>query len=80
MTADRQTTIEPLLVNAATAAKLLSVSRSKFYSMHSAGLVPMPLTLGQGSIRWSVDELREFVRAGCPSREKWELIKGTQNA
>jgi predicted DNA-binding transcriptional regulator AlpA len=77
MTADQQT-IEPLLVNAATAAKLLSVSRSKFYSMHSAGLVPMPITLGQGSIRWSVDELREFVKAGCPSRERWEAMKEQQ--
>jgi predicted DNA-binding transcriptional regulator AlpA len=73
-------TIEPLLVNAATAAKLLSVSRSKFYSMHAAGLVPMPIVLG-GSVRWDVEnDLRPWVKAGCPSRQRWEAMKGIQNA
>lgn len=78
MNADLQT-LEPLLLNAKQAAKVLGISRSKLYSMHSAGLVPMPLTLGQGSIRWSVEELKNWTRAGCPSRQRWETIKETQN-
>ncbi len=78
MTADQQIAVEPLLLSAAEAARLLGISRSKFYQMHSAGLVPMPLTLGQGSIRWSVDELRLWVKMGCVSRQQWEAIKERQ--
>jgi predicted DNA-binding transcriptional regulator AlpA len=77
MPADRQT-LEPLLLNAKQAAQVLGISRSKLYSMHSAGLLPMPIILGQGSIRWSVEELKNWTRAGCPSRQRWETIKGTK--
>jgi predicted DNA-binding transcriptional regulator AlpA len=74
MNADPQT-IEPILVNATGAARLLSVSRSKFYQMNSAGLVPMPIYLG-GCARWSIEEIRGYVRAGCPGREQWNAING----
>lgn len=74
MTADQQTTIEPLLLSAVEAARLLGISRSKLYSMHSAGLLPLPVFLG-GCVRWSVDELRAWVKAGCVSREQWQAMK-----
>ena len=74
MAANQQTNIEPLLLSAVEAARLLGVSRSKFYSMHAAGLVPLPVFLG-GCVRWPVDELRAWVKAGCVSREQWQAMK-----
>lgn len=69
-------TIEPLLVRAEQAAKLLGISRSKFYSMHSAGLVPMPIRLIDAP-RWDVNELKNWIQNRCPSREVWErTMKG----
>ena len=66
--------VEPLLLRADAAARLLSVSRSKFYQMNSAGLVPQPIYLS-GCARWSIAELRDYVRAGCPGRERWLAMR-----
>ncbi len=64
----------PLLVDASAAATLLGVGRSHFYALHSSGrLGPMPIALGRRKL-WRVEELREWVRQGCPSRDKWAVI------
>jgi predicted DNA-binding transcriptional regulator AlpA len=63
---------EPLLLSASDAAALLSIGRAHFYAMHSSGrLGPMPIALGRRKL-WSVEELREWVQAGCVPREKWQ--------
>lgn len=71
---NRQAVIEPLLLRADQAARLLSISRSKFYAMHSAGLVPAPIELG-GSVRWNLGDLKRWIQNGCVNREQWELLK-----
>ena len=76
MPADLQT-IEPILVNATGAARLLSISRSALYSKLSAGLIIAPIYIGD-SPRWSVESLRAWVQAGCVSAEQWQQIKETQ--
>lgn len=66
---------ERLLCSAEKAAAMLSVSRSKFYSMHATGEVgPVPIKFGTRKL-WSVEELRAWVSAGCPAREKWQERK-----
>jgi len=72
-------TIEPLLLSAAKAAHLLGISRAHFYSMHSSGtLGPQPMRLG-GRVLWSIDELKRWVDADCPQRQKWVQIRRTNN-
>lgn len=66
--------LEPVLVDAATAAALLSVSRSHFLKLYSAGLIPQCQKLGNRSL-WAVNELREWSEAGCLSRERWESMR-----
>ncbi|HWL93841.1 MAG TPA: hypothetical protein VNT79_09925 [Phycisphaerae bacterium] len=64
--------IEPLAVDAATAARLCGVGRSKWYSMHSAGQTPLPVRVGGGCPRWIVSELKSWLAAGCPARDTWQ--------
>jgi len=62
---------QPLLLSAAQAAALLSISRGHFYSLHTSGrLGPLPIRLNK-SVRWIFVQLEEWVRKGCPPREKW---------
>jgi predicted DNA-binding transcriptional regulator AlpA len=65
----------PLLVSAEQAAMLLGVSRATFWSLNAAGSIPLPVKLkGCKRTLWRREELIEFVRAGCPAREKWQEI------
>lgn len=52
--------ITPLLVNAPTAAAMLSMSRSFFYENVSTGKIPKPIRFGRKSL-WSVEVLTDFV-------------------
>ena len=65
-------TVDVLLVNARDAARLLGISRSQFYMLLSSGRVPAPLRLGTAAPRWRLDELKQWVAAGAPSRDAWE--------
>ena len=65
----------PLLLDGLQAAMLIGVSRATFWKLHSTGRVPTPVRLGGRVVRWRKDELEDWVRAGCPTREQWELSK-----
>lgn len=64
----------PLTVDARGAAALLGISRSSFWKLHSAGKVPRPLRFGRAT-RWNREELELWLRAGAPSRERWEELQ-----
>ena len=68
-------TTEPILLDAASAATLLGLGRSTFLRYDSAGRVPMAVRIG-GVVRWRTDELRDWIRAGCPSRDGWTWPEG----
>lgn len=63
--------IRPRLIDAASAAKLRGVSKSGWWSFHSAGKCPLPVRLGRAT-RWRQDELSDWIDAGCPARVKWK--------
>ena len=63
-----------LLVDAKEAAFLLSISKSHFFSLLSAEFIPPPIRLGR-SARWGVDELRDWVKAGCLPQHQWQEMK-----
>jgi len=67
--------VEQLLIGADEAARRLSVGRSLFYTMLSDGrLGPLPISFGKRKL-WSVEELRQWIRADCPVREKWMRLR-----
>lgn len=71
LTDEKEFRPEPLLVDAKTAAMMLSIGRSHFLSLLSAGKIgPMPRKLGRRSL-FSVKELDRWVDAGMPVRQKW---------
>ena len=63
-----------LTLTATQAAKLLGISRSQYYRMHTAGKVPEPVKLG-GAVRWRRLELIEWLDAGAPSRDRWSSMR-----
>lgn len=67
--------MDVLLVSPRAAARMCGVSKSHFYSLQSAGRTPMPIKLGRAT-RYPVTEIREWVEAGCPPRDRWLVLKG----
>lgn len=51
-------------------ARLLHVSRAKFFRMASRGDIPEPIRFGR-SVRWPKSEIRRWIAARCPKRDKW---------
>ena len=72
-----KTTIEPerLACSAKDAAALLGISRAQLWKLHAAGKLPLPVRLGRKAPRWRVDELREWLMAGCPNRQTWQRMR-----
>ena len=67
-------TIEPLLLSASNTAKTLGISIRLLQSLNSSGRLPMPVRLGRRTL-WAADELRAWIAAGTPPREKWMQLK-----
>jgi len=61
---------EPRLIDANGAALLCGVSVRFWHQLDSAGRVPKPMRLGRRCL-WSLEEIDSWVRAGCPTRERW---------
>jgi excisionase family DNA binding protein len=66
--------VELLLLSAAGVARVLGVSRSKIYTMHAAGQLPLPVQFG-GSVRWRVSDLKLWTELSCPNRQRFEALK-----
>ena len=64
-----------VLVTVDEAAKLCRMSRAMFYKLCAAGKTPRRVKLGNLT-RWRRQELLDWIKAGCPSREKWESMGG----
>ncbi|MCE9533793.1 MAG: hypothetical protein K8T89_22090 [Planctomycetes bacterium] len=67
-----------LLLDISALAALLSRSVPSLRRDDAAGRLPSALRLG-GSKRWRADEIKRWVEAGCPSREKWVAINQNIN-
>lgn len=60
-----------LALPAAEVAKLLGISERHLWACHASGqLGPGPISIGR-SKRWLVDELRDWLAAGAPPRNRW---------
>ena len=61
----------PLAYTANDLSTLLKCSKRHIAALNSSGRLPRPIRLGR-SIRWRADEIREWLAAGAPSRDRWE--------
>jgi hypothetical protein len=68
--------IAPLLIDAAGAAALADVSRAVWFRWQSAGFCPAAVLRRGRVVRWSVDELTAWIAAGCPARDRWNVLRG----
>jgi len=69
--------LQPMLVDVKKVAFLLGISRAAFLRLHACERTPRAIKLGARTL-WRVDEIRDWVAAGCPARERWEIrTKGT---
>ncbi len=59
----------PLLATAAEVAKMIRISPRTLWRLVSADQVPEPLRIG-GAVRWRVDDIKQWIGAGCPAQEK----------
>ena len=64
----------PLLVSARTAAAMCEKSLRTWRTWDAAGWIPRPVRIGRSTL-WRVEELKDWVTAGCPRREEWEARK-----
>jgi excisionase family DNA binding protein len=60
----------PLLLDAKQAAALLGIGKTHLYALHSSGKIPLPVRLGRRTL-WRAEELKSWISAGCPTRQKW---------
>jgi predicted DNA-binding transcriptional regulator AlpA len=70
----KPTTIEPMLVPAKLAAPMCGRSVASWWRDHAARRVPAPVKLG-GRTLWRVEELRQWISAGCPDRQAWDATQ-----
>jgi excisionase family DNA binding protein len=73
-----QPAVEPLLVPADEAARLVGLGRSTFFRLRARGKTPAPLKLG-GRVLYRLADLREWVRFGCPDRKTFEARRAAAN-
>jgi predicted DNA-binding transcriptional regulator AlpA len=67
----KEAALERLALGAADVAKMLDISERHLWGLHSSGrLGPKPISLGR-SKRWCVAELRAWLAAGAPCRDRW---------
>ena len=60
-----------LLVDTRQASRLLKVSTRTLYSLYTEKRMPEPIRLGGAFVRWSMAELIEWSKAGCPPQSEW---------
>jgi len=68
----------PLLLDVHATARALGVPKKTVGNWNRSGRLPMPIRMGSRSLLWRADELAAWVRNGCPSRLRWETMKGAR--
>lgn len=64
----------PFAISAKELAGRMEVSLRHVRRMDSSGQLPRPIKLGK-CVRWSVEEINNWIDAGTPNREEWEMRK-----
>ena len=65
---------DPLLIDVARLARLTSLSVRTLRRMDAARDIPGRVTVGR-SVRFQLEIIREWVRAGLPGRDGWTTLR-----
>ena len=65
-----------LLIDAREAADMCGLGRSTWLRHAASGRTPKSISLG-GRTLWRLQEILDWVTAGCPSRHQWEAKRAT---
>jgi prophage regulatory protein len=68
----RRRKFSPFVVDARRLARLLCAGLRTVRCWDTAGKLPAPLRIG-GRVVWRVDEIRDWLAAGAPNRDEWEV-------
>jgi predicted DNA-binding transcriptional regulator AlpA len=69
--------LEPAAVHAEEAAAMVGISVALWRRLYSAGRIgPRKIKLASKTVVWSVEEIRQWIRAGAPSRREWVQMNG----
>lgn len=77
MTAETPVKIEPALLTIPQVCEYLNIARPTFYKINATGAFGLlPVKLGTcRKVLYSRLELDAYVRAGCPGRKQWQIMK-----
>jgi len=64
----------PLVVSAQELASLLRLGLRTLRTMDASGRLPKPIRIGH-SVRWSLEEIKDWLAADGPRRTEWEARK-----
>ena len=71
----RENRVTAVLLNSPEVADLLNISEQHLFRLNAEKKIPAPIKLGK-SVRWSRQELLDWIAAGAPSRTEWLRVKG----
>ena len=74
---DAEKVYSPLLLRQAQAARFVGLSPREWRRWVRRGAVPTPIQVSSRPL-WSAEELRAWVLASCPPRERWTALRLTQ--
>ena len=63
--------MNPELLTVREVAAALKVSPRQIWKLNAMGRLPAPIRQAR-SVRWRSSDIAEFVRLGCPSRDRFE--------
>ncbi len=69
---------QPILVDARGAGVLCGKSERTWRAWDAQGLIPTAIRIGRSTL-WRVDELRDWVDAGCPERTIWHALRSCES-
>ena len=72
--------VPPQVIHAKELAQMLSISLRTVRRLDSAGKIPRPVRVGSTAIRWRLEEIKNWILAGCPDRRQWEAEKSDRLA
>ena len=67
--------LQPELLSVEQTCQVINVKRATFYNLRASGkfaLLPVPLCR---KLLYSKSELLAWIRAGCPHRKQWQIMK-----
>ena len=65
------------LLNAKALGRVLALSKRQIFRLNSCGKIPAPIRIG-GAVRWSNQEIANWLAAGAPDRRTWEARKAVR--